>query len=245
MKIIIDNEHTDRRPDAPVPHNFTDSVPSRSDSIQYFGDVFHGAPYVWGEFPDQVAVSFKRLSRLRTWVNCKQIHIDNRSGGNESITTTEGIAQGETTVNQWEQTLGVKVGVDWGVFSASVSAALTRRNETSVSMTLSKSISKTTEYNFNDGPAEIAIWQLEEALALERWVVVYNIPGADPAKVTSEMILNTQAAIEAALREGKKPKCRSSSVLPEITSFSDQYFLTSYPSLQDITNNYSVARALA
>lgn len=235
MKTIIDNANPERRPDAPVPKNFSDSVPAFSDSIKYCGDIFSGrpAPHPSSTF-DAVIVVFNRLSRLRTWMFRKQFHLDKGSSGRDSTTTTEGVVHGKATVNQWEQSLGVEVGAGWGPFSASVSAALSRRGEESVSVSLSQEVSKTFGYSCNEGPAEVAIWQLREEFTLERWAVSYIVPDSDPAKVTEEMIQKTRDDIERALLNGRKPECIWAVVLPSITSYTDQHWLTSFPTMQDV-----------
>jgi hypothetical protein len=241
MTIIIDNSDPNRRPDAPVPPGLNKSVPAQSDTIEYSGPLFHDAPFAWGEFPNEVAVTFKKIARQRTWTNLAQFHTNPNSGGSYDEQATEGVSTATAIVERWEATLGVEVSAGFGPLSASMSASLSRSGEQSVSVDLYKSISRTIQFNFEKGKeAEIAAWQLDEAFYLRCWIFVWQIPGADPSKVTAAMIDDAQQQIETALRNGQKPNVPHSYVLPCLASSTNQYTTTSYPPSADGANRITV-----
>lgn len=229
MTIIIDNQDANRRPDAPVPAGLNSSVPLRSDTVQYTGSLFNHAPFLWGQFPNEVAVMFMQLSRQRTWDNLSEFHTSVEFGGHYEEQATEGVTTATGVVERWEQSLGVAVTAGWGPLSATISANLSQGGEHSVTVELYKSISRTIVFDFDKGiEAEAAAWQLEESYILNCWIYVWSkIEGADPSKVTAAMVETARQELESALRENRKPLCRQSSSLPRLISSTNQYTTTS------------------
>lgn len=231
MTIINDNQDPERRPDAPAPTGLNRSVPSRSDTVEYVGPLCHTQPSVWGEFPNEVTVVFRRITRQRTWTNLAQFHTSAQFGGNYDEQATEGVSTATGVVERWEQALGVEVGVEWGPLSAKMSASLSVGGEQSVTVELYHSISRTIHFNFNKGiEAEVAAWQLEENYLLDTWRVIWNIEGADPSKVSDAMIAAAREELEQALRDGRKPRFRGGRH-PALLVATNQYTLTSFPPL--------------
>jgi hypothetical protein len=237
MAISVDNIDPDRLPSPLVPPDFIHSVPARSDSVLFTGD-FHDSTGFNGQYPgfSCVATHFRQFSRLRTWIFLDRLDVQQGSPGQFSKKTIEGVIESESVVNSWEGYLGLSVGADWGVISAKMTAALTRRNERSASVTLSKEIETAFEHSVHSDHHVISVaQQLEETFSVNSWFYFYPWEFKTPTDITPQMISEARAILKKALSTGEIPKrLKHYPNQPSLTSLTDMYTIRNYPDMQEL-----------
>jgi hypothetical protein len=128
----------------------------------------------------------ERVTQSRVWHKTFQVQTDERY--EDEVVTKTGITSSKTDTTSFEKSLGLSAGVDFKVFSASVSAALTWREERSATVALTEEVETRSKFTVNPkGTDTVYVGrQLENEYSFELWRFRYV--GKESSFVTDAMI---------------------------------------------------------